>query len=114
MIEYSKTVLIVIISVLAVLNLALFVIAYPEMYQPTSPTLARDFSAYYEAGQAEYLGSVYSTFEPLVDKMFIYELRDGRWASPEKENYFGLLTLEGTEKEAYFVIWNISRNIENE
>ena len=49
MIKYSKTVLKVIISVLAVLNLALFLIAYPEMYQPTSPTLARDFSAYYEA-----------------------------------------------------------------
>ena len=62
-----------------------------------------------ETVQAEYLRSIYSTFKPLVSKIFIYELKDGYGASPEKENHFGLLTLEGTKKEAYEVIWNIGR-----
>ena len=67
---------------------------------------------YTEATQAEYLRSVYSTLEPHVDKIFIYELRDGRWATLDKENYFGLLTLEKTKKEAYDTVWKISRNQE--
>ena len=62
-----------------------------------------------ETGQAEYLSYVYTTTKPLVNKIFIYELEDGYGASPEKENYFGLLTLEGTKKEAYWIVWNINR-----
>ena len=61
-----------------------------------------------ETVQAEYLSSVCSTFKPLVSKIFIYELKDGYGSSPEKENYFGLLTLEGTKKEAYWVICDIN------
>jgi len=69
---------------------------------------------YTEAKQAEYLSSVYSTFEPLVSKIFIYELRDGNGETvPERENYFGLLTFEETKKPAYDIVWNISRNQEN-
>ena len=64
---------------------------------------------YNETSQAEYLSSVYSTFEPLVSKIFIYELKDGFGSSPEKENYFGLLTMEGTQKEAYWVVCDINR-----
>ena len=67
---------------------------------------------YTEATQAEYLRSVYSTLEPHVDKIFIYELRDGTGATHDKENYFGLLTLEITKKEAYDTVWKISRNQE--
>jgi hypothetical protein len=62
-----------------------------------------------EKVQAAYLHSVYYTFKPLVSKIFIYELKDGYGASPEKENHFGLLTIEGTKKEAYEVIWKIGR-----
>jgi Glycosyl hydrolase catalytic core len=62
-----------------------------------------------EAGQAAYLHSVYDTFEPLVDKMLIYELKDGQGASPLEENYFGLLTLDGAKKNVYSVVWNINR-----
>jgi hypothetical protein len=61
-----------------------------------------------ETGQAEYLSSVYSTFEPLISKIFIYELCDNQGLSPDKENYFGLLTIEGTEKEAYWVVCEIN------
>jgi hypothetical protein len=61
-----------------------------------------------ETGQAEYLSSVYSTFEPLVHKIFIYELCDNQGLSPDKENYFGLLTIERTEKEAYWVVCDIN------
>ena len=57
-----------------------------------------------EAGQAEYLSSVYSTFKSLVDKIFVYELKDNQGLLPEKENYFGLLTIEGQQKEAYGVV----------
>jgi hypothetical protein len=63
---------------------------------------------YNEKSQAAYLSSVYSTFEQLVSKMFIYELKDGYGSSPEKENYFGLLTMEGTQKEAYWVVCDIN------
>jgi hypothetical protein len=61
-----------------------------------------------EAGQAEYLSSVYATFKPLVDKVFIYEFKDNQGLSPGKENYFGLLTLEGQQKESYWVVCDIN------
>lgn len=63
-----------------------------------------------EQGQAEYLSYVYITVKPLVSKIFFYELKDGQGAQPEKENYFGLLTIDGTKKEAYHIVWNICRN----
>ncbi len=66
-----------------------------------------------EIGQAEYLSYVYITIKPLVSKIFFYELRDGRWAPDEKENYFGLLTFEGSKKEAYYILWNVNRIQEN-
>ena len=62
-----------------------------------------------EAGQAAYVHSVYDTFGSLVDKIFIYELKDGWGASPPEENYFGLLTRDGAKKDAYSVVWNINR-----
>ena len=65
-----------------------------------------------EQGQAEYLSYVYITSKPLVSKIFFYEFRDGQGADPPKENYFGLLTLDETKKEAYQILWNINRNQE--
>jgi endo-1,4-beta-mannosidase len=65
-----------------------------------------------EQGQAEYLSYVYITAKPLVSKIFFYEFRDGQGADPPKENHFGLLTLDGTQKEAYQILWNINRNQE--
>jgi len=62
-----------------------------------------------ETGQAEYLSYVYITTKPLVSKIFFYELRDGRWALDDKENYFGLITFEGRKKEAYCILLNINR-----
>ena len=61
-----------------------------------------------EAGQAEYLSSVYFTFKSLVGKIFIYEFKDNLGLSPDKENYFGLLTVNGTQKEAYWVFRDIN------
>jgi len=62
-----------------------------------------------ETVQAEYLSSVYSTFKPLVNKIFFYELKDNQGLYPQKENYFGLLTVEGTQKESYWVVCDINR-----
>jgi hypothetical protein len=61
-----------------------------------------------EKGQAEYLSSVYSTFKTLVDKIFIYELKDNKGLSPDKENHFGLLTIDGKQKEAYQVVCDLN------
>ena len=61
------------------------------------------------AAQATYLRSIYSNFESLVSEIFIYELKDNSGLPPEKENHFGLLTLNGTKKEAYNVVWDINR-----
>ena len=63
-----------------------------------------------EQGQAEYLSYVYITAKPLVSKIFFYEFMDGEGADPPTENYFGLLTLNGTKKEAYQILWNINRD----
>lgn len=68
------------------------------------PSLSND-----ETAQAEYISSVYETFKSLVDKIFIYELYDNEGLVPPKENYFGLLTMEGTEKEAYWTVCDINR-----
>lgn len=61
-----------------------------------------------ETGQAEYLSSVFATFKSSVDKIFIYELKDNQGLSPNTENYFGLLTIEGKQKEAYGVVCDMN------
>ena len=64
---------------------------------------------YNETFQAKYLELVCSTFKPLVDKIFIYELKDNPNLSISKEGHFGLLTVDGTPKEAYWVVCDINR-----
>jgi hypothetical protein len=61
-----------------------------------------------ETVQAEYMNSVYSPFEPLVKKIFIYELCDNQGFSFDKENYFGLLTADGAKEGAYWVVCDIN------
>jgi len=62
-----------------------------------------------EESQADYLVSFYETISPLVDKIFIYEFLDGSGLSDENENHFGLLTVNGTKKEAYPRVWELAR-----
>ena len=64
---------------------------------------------YDETWQAEYLSSIYSTFKSLVSKIFIYELKDNPAHSNDPEGHFGLLTVEGARKEAYWVVCEIIR-----
>jgi hypothetical protein len=61
-----------------------------------------------ETAQAEYISSVYETFKSSVSKIFIYELKDCEGLPPPKENCFGLLTVEGTQKEAYWIVCDIN------
>jgi len=61
-----------------------------------------------ETEQATYLSTIYETIAPKVDKTFIYELYDNQGLEPPKENYFGLLTIDGVKKEAYDLIENLS------
>ncbi|MCW4044244.1 MAG: glycosyl hydrolase [Candidatus Bathyarchaeota archaeon] len=56
---------------------------------------------YTETGQAEYLVDNIVGLTPEVDKIFIYEMYDNTGLVPEKENYFGLLTIDDEEKEVY-------------
>lgn len=58
--------------------------------------------------QAQYIGAIYEGIAPEVSKTFIYELYDGQGAEPLEENYFGLLTINGTKKEAYNLIYNLN------
>lgn len=58
--------------------------------------------------QADYPSSAYSNFKSSVDKIFVYELKDNQGLSPEKENHFGLLTIDGKQKEAYWVVCDIN------
>lgn len=60
------------------------------------------------AAQAEYLRSLCSTLKPLVDKTFIYELKD-KGLSTDPEDHFGLLTVGGTKKESYNMLLDINR-----
>jgi hypothetical protein len=46
----EKFIIALAIAVALTLNVVTFVFAYPGMFKPSSPTLARDFSAYYIAG----------------------------------------------------------------
>ena len=64
---------------------------------------------YNEAFQAKYLELVCSTFKPLVDKIFIYELKDNPNLPDDPEGHFGLLTVDGIQKEAYWVVCDINR-----
>jgi hypothetical protein len=34
---------------------------------------------------------------------------DGQGTLPPKENYFGLLATNGTKKESYNIVWEISK-----
>jgi hypothetical protein len=61
-----------------------------------------------ETEQATYLQTIYETLPSQVSKIFIYEMYDGQGAQPPKENYFGLLAIDGAKKEAYTFIRNIS------
>jgi hypothetical protein len=56
---------------------------------------------YTETGQAEYIVDNVVGLTPEVDKVFIYEMYDNTGLVPEKENYFGLLTIDNEEKEVY-------------
>jgi endo-1,4-beta-mannosidase len=62
-----------------------------------------------ETEQAQYVGAIYEDIAPKVSKTFIYELYDGQGTYPPKENYFGLLTINGTRKEAYNLIYNLNK-----
>jgi hypothetical protein len=62
-----------------------------------------------QAAQATYLYSVYSNSKSLVSKFFIYELNDNYGLTPEKENHFGLVQLNGTKKESYYMVWETNR-----
>ena len=64
---------------------------------------------YDEELQLNYLSSLYERIFPLVDKLFLYELFDNSGIYPLKENYFGLLTVNGTKKEAYYRVLEIGR-----
>ncbi len=46
----KKTAIILVIALLVFLNFSIFIYAYPQTFTPQSPTLARDFSAYYIGG----------------------------------------------------------------
>ncbi|MBT0158569.1 hypothetical protein G4O51_01130 [Candidatus Bathyarchaeota archaeon A05DMB-2] len=46
----EKRIIIVVIAVALALNAITFALAYPGMFEPSNPTLERDFSAYYNAG----------------------------------------------------------------
>jgi hypothetical protein len=46
----KKTALILVILLAVLLNLQIFCYVYPQTFEPQTPTLARDFSAYYIAG----------------------------------------------------------------
>ena len=62
-----------------------------------------------EPAQAEYLRSVYYILKPLVNKTFIYELKD-KGSSTDPEDHFGLLTVGGTKKESYNMVLDIKKN----
>ena len=46
----KESIIILIIVIALALNIMTFAFAYPQMFKPSSPTLAKDFSAYYIAG----------------------------------------------------------------
>lgn len=62
-----------------------------------------------EEAQANYLISFYESISPLVDKIFIYEFLDNSGLIDDNENHFGLLTINGTKKQAYRRVWELAR-----
>ena len=46
----KEAIIILVIAIALTLNIITFAFAYPQMFKPSSPTLAKDFSAYYIAG----------------------------------------------------------------
>jgi len=48
--DRKKQIILIIIAVALALNAVTFALAYPGMFKPSSPTLEKDFSAYYMAG----------------------------------------------------------------
>lgn len=48
--DRKKQVILIVIAVALALNAVTFAFAYPEMFKPSTPTLEKDFSAYYNAG----------------------------------------------------------------
>jgi hypothetical protein len=48
--ERNKRIILAVIAVALALNAVTFALAYPGMFKPSSPTLEKDFSAYYTAG----------------------------------------------------------------
>ncbi len=46
----KKTAILMVILLSVLLNLQIFLFAYPQTFEPQTPTLARDFSAYYMGG----------------------------------------------------------------
>jgi hypothetical protein len=52
--DRKKQVILIVIAVALALNAITFVLAYPGMFKPSSPTLEKDFSAYYNAGYRLY------------------------------------------------------------
>lgn len=46
----KESIIILVIAIALALNIITFAFAYPQMFKPSSPTLAKDFSAYYIAG----------------------------------------------------------------
>ena len=46
----KESIIILVIAIALTLNIITFAFAYPQMFKPSSPTLAKDFSAYYIAG----------------------------------------------------------------
>jgi hypothetical protein len=48
--DRKKQVILIVVAVALALNVVTFALAYPGMFKPSSPTLEKDFSAYYMAG----------------------------------------------------------------
>lgn len=59
--------------------------------------------------QATYLGDNLDLLVPNVEKVFWYELKDNVGLTPPKENFFGLITTEHTQKPSYDAFKNLSK-----
>jgi hypothetical protein len=67
-----------------------------------------------EDGQATYIVNNLVGICPEVERVFVYELYDYTEKEklvPDKENYFGLLTLAYEKKQAYYDLKGLRRNL---
>jgi hypothetical protein len=67
-----------------------------------------------EDGQATYIVNNLVGICPEVERVFVYELYDYKGEPklvPDKENYFGLLTLAYAKKQAYYDLKGLRRNL---